>query len=232
MLVQSDPPAFPADTGWIDICPGTEIQFSGAGAYPQNGILYNHSDQTAQFVWNFGDGTTAIGQDVSHTFDEPGGYLVELMIRDQFGCTNANSISQRVRVAAPPQIVLAETPPPICVGDTIQLNALVNTIDSSYSVSAVPTEGNFKATTVLSDSIPLPDGDGASYETSINVSSFSPGQLLTDINDLLGICVNMEHSYLFDLQITIECPSGTSVTLVQQKPNDQRNLHWRTLPIG
>ncbi len=215
-LLVSDPPAVPADTGWIDICPGEEVQFSGSGQYPQDGILYNHSDQTCEFIWNFGDGNLATGTSVSHIFEEPGGYLVELLIRDQFGCINANSISQRVRVAAPPQIVLAPELPPVCVGDTIQLNALVGSIDTTYSVSVAPVESNFRASTIRSDSIPLPDGDGASYETSIHVAGFSPGQVLTDIDDLLGICVNMEHSYMFDLQITISCPNGSSVTLVQQ----------------
>jgi gliding motility-associated-like protein len=203
------------DTTYIDICPGDQVTFSGNGLYPQNGVLYNHSDFTSSFEWTFGDGATGLGLNTSRIYNEPGGYIVQLTITDQFGCTNTNYLSQRVRVATLPEFSLSQDwDNTICVGDTIAIGATVNA-DSSSSVLTVlpPTEGSFISAGVRSDSLPLPDGTGAAYTSSVFFSQFSPGQVLTDINDLLGICVNMEHSYLRDLEISISCPDGTSVTL-------------------
>ncbi len=53
----------------------------------------------------------------------------------------------------------------------------------------------------------------AGYENDLNFTGFTPGQTLNDINKLLGICVNMEHSWMRDLVVFAECPSGTRVML-------------------
>jgi|JI10StandDraft_1071094.scaffolds.fasta_scaffold24069_5 hypothetical protein len=53
----------------------------------------------------------------------------------------------------------------------------------------------------------------AGYENVLNFTGFSQGQTLTDINKLLGICVNMEHSWMRDIVVYGECPNGTRVML-------------------
>ncbi|HNE30229.1 MAG TPA: proprotein convertase P-domain-containing protein, partial [Saprospiraceae bacterium] len=50
-------------------------------------------------------------------------------------------------------------------------------------------------------------------ETSIYFTEFSPGQVLTDVNDLINVCVNMEHSWMRDIEISLHCPNGQSVIL-------------------
>ncbi len=213
-LVNSTPAVMPADTGWIDVCPGQRVFFSGAGAYPQNGAVYNHSDLTSSFRWTFGDGGSAVGPNVSYVFEESGGYIVQLTITDQFGCKNTNFLTQRVRVSTQPTFNvggLLDTE--ICAGDTIRLNSVVDTIDANYVLSARPTTGSFQSGGIRSDSLPLPDGTGVAFSTSISFTDFSPGQVLTNINDLQSICVNMEHSWLHDLEVRITCPSGQSVIL-------------------
>jgi subtilisin-like proprotein convertase family protein len=62
----------------------------------------------------------------------------------------------------------------------------------------------------------LPDGNGAVYTTCITVDWFESDQLLTDINQLLDICVNMEHSYAGDLDIKIISPNGQEADLFTQ----------------
>lgn len=218
ILVSTDPEVMPVDTGYIDACPGDRIFFTGEGMYPQNGIVYDHSDFTSDFFWDFGDGNTAVGPDVSHRYEEPGGYVVQLTITDQFGCTNTNFISQRVRISPPPIFTIGgDLLPEVCAGDTVLLNAAVDTVDVSNNVSVTPTSGSFQSGGVRSDSLPLPDGTGAVYETSINFTDFAPGQVLEDVNDLESICVVMEHSWLFDLDVFISCPDGTQVILQNQE---------------
>ncbi|MBK7335086.1 MAG: proprotein convertase P-domain-containing protein [Saprospirales bacterium] len=215
VLVNSDPAVSPVDTGYIDICPGDQVSFTGHGLFPQNGVVYNHSDLTSTFEWDFGDGAIGLGPNVSHPYPTPGGYVVQLTITDQFGCRNTNFLSQRVRVAPYPVFELSpDWDNEICVGDTIAIGATVSQ-DTSGSVLTIlpPPEGSFQSTGIRSDSLPLPDGTGASYESSIYFSDFAPGQVLTNINDLLGIGINIEHSYVRDLEISLSCPDGTSITL-------------------
>ena len=77
IIGNTDPVIEPVDTGYIDICPGDEVFFNGYGEYPQNGVVYSHSDLTSSFEWDFGDGASSSGKNVSHVYDEPGGYVVE-----------------------------------------------------------------------------------------------------------------------------------------------------------
>jgi subtilisin-like proprotein convertase family protein len=61
--------------------------------------------------------------------------------------------------------------------------------------------------------LPLPDGEGSSYTSAMTFMGFGATQTLTDVNSLLGVCVNMEHSWLRDLQIELICPSGQTAVL-------------------
>ena len=212
-LVSTNPASVPADTGWIDICPGERVFFTGQGLYPQNGFAYNQSDFTTIFEWSFGDGDIAYGPSVSHRYDEPGGYFVQLFLKDVQGCNSTNLISQRVRVAPRPTFNLASIiDDALCVGDTIQLSASVDTLNGQ-NLLVTPGSSAFEIEGTRADSLALPDGTGIPYETSIYFTEFSPGQVLTNINDLTSICVNMEHSWMRDIEISITCPNGQSVVL-------------------
>lgn len=59
----------------------------------------------------------------------------------------------------------------------------------------------------------IPDGVGMSYETTLTISGFDPGQTLQDLSNFRGTCVTMEHSWLRDLQIELICPSGQVIVL-------------------
>ncbi len=213
-ISMSDPEIMPADTGYIDICPGDRVFLTGMGTYPQNGEVYEHSDLTSSFAWDFGDGIQGVGPNVVHTFDEPGGYVMQLKITDVEGCENNNFISQRVRVSPYPVFEEgAALPAEICFGDTVNIRSDISATDTTFNVSATAGTGGFQTEQTRSDSLALPDGTGASYETSVSFTDFSPGQVLTNVEDIVGICVNMEHSWLRDLEIRLRCPDGTEVIL-------------------
>ncbi|MGY6562593.1 MAG: T9SS type B sorting domain-containing protein [Luteibaculaceae bacterium] len=59
----------------------------------------------------------------------------------------------------------------------------------------------------------LPDGNGVSYETSINVSQLQPGATINSASDFQFVCIDMEHSWLGDLQIQLICPNGQTTIL-------------------
>jgi len=215
VLDASTPAAVPADTGWIDICPGDLISLSGSGRYPQNDSLYNQSDNTSTFRWDFGDGATALGPNVQHRYTEPGGYWIQLTIEDERGCTNANFIRQRVRVSGKPRFQRGDNwPQNACQGDTLLLQAAFNTNDpGSGNLFVFQNTLSFPSSSIRSDSLPLPDGSGVAYESSVIFSSFDTGQTLGNISDIRGICLNMEHSWMRDLEISLTCPNGQSVVL-------------------
>ena len=229
-LVQTNPAIAPADTGWIDICPGESVFFEAAGIYPQNGLVYGQSDSTSSFSWSFGDGNTGVGPSVIHTFKEPGGYKVQVLITDTLGCTSTNFISQRVRVAPIPTFDTSQFPKEICVGDSLTLAAAIDDSSSFAAMLVFPSQASFAIEAIRADSTALPDGTGVSYETSISFDQFVPGQTLDDIADLEAICLTIEHSWLRDLEIKLTCPNGTSVVL-HDHPNNLGDEVFLGAPI-
>jgi len=225
----SDPEIMPMDTGWIDACPGQQITLSAlsdAGVFPQEGLFYNHRD-SSEYIWDMGDGKIRYGTAINHTYEQSGGYIIQLKIRDQLGCTNANVVNQRVRISTKPSFNSAlDMVRTGCSGDTITLNAAVNAVNDSSVVSVLPNEGTFLAQRIRSDSLPLPDGTGEIYTTSVTFSNFATGQTLQNEDDILGICLNIEHSWLRDLEISIACPNGQSAIL---HDHPDRNGASRTL---
>lgn len=223
-LVSTTPAVTPVDTGWIDICPGERVFFTGSGAYPQNNYAYSQSDLTTTFEWNFGDGGIAYGPATSHRFNTPGGYFVQLQLTDTMGCRSTNLISQRIRVAQRPDFEVF-APGQICAGDTLHLSAQVGTTDPNKTVSATPQTVSFASEASRSDSLPLPDGTGELYETGILLTQFSPGQVMTSENDLESICVTIEHSWMRDIEITLTCPSGQTIILHDHPGNFGGEVH-------
>ena len=63
------------------------------------------------------------------------------------------------------------------------------------------------------ETLAIPDVLNVDFESSITIDGFDSGQLLTDPNHFRGICVTMEHSWLRDLQIEMDCPSGTTFVM-------------------
>ncbi|MBN2682870.1 MAG: PKD domain-containing protein [Bacteroidales bacterium] len=202
----SNPPAiYDAVDGsyYIDICAGETVTFNAYGNYPENGTSYTQSDATSTFSWNFDDGATGTGTTVNHTYNTEGGFDVDLTITDITGCINANDIGVRVRVSTTP--IFAGTMSndySICVGECANLTGVVTPQLWQY-----PSSQTWAGTTFL------PDGSGVSYTTGLTFDEFNPGQTVTSINDIDEICLNMEHSYVGDLDVYIECPNGQTTQL-------------------
>ena len=200
--------------GAIKICQGDNVSFTGSGDYPQSGTNYVQSDGTSTFEWNFGDGTSATGQSVSHTYTSEGSYYVQLTVTDVQGCVSTNRIDQLVQVSTTPLWTgTSAAPDPICLGETAVLTGVV-----------IPQEHEQICTPVISSPLALPDGTGVSYTTCVNLDCYGPGQTLNNINDFLGICLDMEHSYIGDLQIEITCPTGENV-IMSPYPNGGTNTY-------
>ena len=190
----------------ILVCPGEEITLSGSGQFSEPG-----GGVGAAYIWDIGDGTSISGQTVTFSFDEPGVYIANLNIWDTNtsvfpeGCKNDNRINQYIQVSTTPTFEASEdTVNPICYGDTSTIIPVV-----------VPTPYINECTVPESNVTFLPDGNGAVYQTCIVVDCFEEGQTLELITQLQDICLNIEHSYLGDLDIIIESPNGQQAFLHQ-----------------
>lgn len=213
---------------FIDACPGEPITFVAQGVYNQNGMVYQQSDATTVFTWNFGDGTTATGSTVTHTYSESTGYDFSVSAVDVHGCMSTNYESGKVRISRNP-MALINPPADICSGTSVNFTVGYAT-NSTIVLESI--SGGSNAEQELSDTTFLPDGSGASYTSDLNYTVFASGATLTDISDLLGICTNMEHSYMGDLKIELICPNGSSVILLDYPNSGGGNILGRPVATG
>lgn len=78
------------------------------------------ADPPAQYLWNFGDGTTSAQQNPSHTYTAQGTYTVTLTVTTAGGCAASQQDSDAVRVGTKPAAAFVAAPTSACVGKLIQ----------------------------------------------------------------------------------------------------------------
>ena len=193
-LVSPDP--FPTNQEGsisIGLCPDDEITFSAESAFGTGGF------ELDSLVWNWGDGqveTTAVddGLIVSHSYPEPGEYIVTLTVVDENQCNSTNLQPHQVLVSTLP-IFNTEYTTPIC----LQMEILFKGDETTLAVS---------------EEADLPDATGVAFTSELFIDFFEQDQVLEDCDDLELITANIEHSFIGDLSFWITCPDGTEVLLM------------------
>jgi gliding motility-associated-like protein len=83
------------DTMTVQLSGGLDPDFhaSTTESYcaPHQIVFYNHNIPALSATWNFGDGTTATGDTVTHTYTNPGTYIVTMTVTLANGCTGSKS---------------------------------------------------------------------------------------------------------------------------------------------
>ena len=122
----------------------------------------------------------------------------------------------RIRVGTEPVINLLADPSTVCPGIVSSIGSDVNS-DLNFSAD-IETGGweSFPCQDEFAEETYLPDGSGVSYETSITLDCFGESQVLQNVNDILSVDINMEHSYSGDLDIILTSPNGVQVILFEQ----------------
>lgn len=189
-------PATDADN-ILRICQGQQVTFNGTAAFGTDGT-------GATYEWNLGNGTAIVsGQTQTETYTNPGVYFVRFTVTDATGCFDRELIDLTIQVSTDPDFTGTRAQNnTICFGDTTTLTGVV--APQRFSLSPSPP---------IAGTTFLPDGSGVSYQTCIDVDLFAPGATVTNASDLLNIFVNMEHSYLGDLDISVTAPNGSTVAL-------------------
>jgi subtilisin-like proprotein convertase family protein len=203
-VLDSTNPAVNAE-GIIEVCSGDLISLSGSGIFENDGT-------GATYTWDLGDGNLLNGQNINFSYDQPGVYLVNLDIRDtnmdnfMDGCPNTNSINQVIRVSGAPDFTGTQADDStLCFGDSTTIEGVADPLLLFYNCPPPESVETF-----------LPDGSGVAYSTCINVTCFADDAVLTDVSQIIDICMNIEHSYSGDLDIFIQSPNGQEIRLFDQ----------------
>ncbi|MCB0794300.1 MAG: gliding motility-associated C-terminal domain-containing protein [Flavobacteriales bacterium] len=184
------------------VCQNEMITFDASASFAAPGF------SIVEYHWDFADGVqdSLSGAVVQHAYDEPGEYVVQVVLTDDNGCQSTNFVDLVVWVSTTPSFQGTTESLQVCQGDTVDLLAV-----------ATPTTWTELPFADFGDGIYLPDEFGVPFNSIITYNDvFQPGAVLTDIDDLLSVCVSMEHSFMGDLVISLTCPNGQTVTFHEQ----------------
>ncbi|UAB74495.1 T9SS type B sorting domain-containing protein [Mesoflavibacter sp. SCSIO 43206] len=199
--LDSSSPA-PNGDGYIRVCTGDPITLNGSANFSVDGT-------GATYEWDLGDGNTVSGQTATFSYPNPGVYIVNLNVTDTntdpdpSGCSNTNLINQVIQVSTEPDFTgTAASASTACFGEQVTLTGVANQVEFINDCTPPVSGTTF-----------LPDGSGATYQTCVTVDCYESSLTLTDVNQIVAICVNMEHSYMGDLDINIISPNGQTAVL-------------------
>ena len=105
-----DPEPFDDFEASVGVCPGQDVTFDGSTSVADGEPL-------EYWIWNWGDGQvdSTLTEVASHAYDEPGEYLVSLVVADENSCTSVNLDVYQVLVSTIP-IFNADFSSPLCTG--------------------------------------------------------------------------------------------------------------------
>lgn len=196
----------PAGYGMMG-CEGQAILFSAQSSnVPPGNTLIN-------YIWNFGDGSAPVNTSsptIEHTYTSFGQYLVHLTVITNTGCSSTNATQFQVMVSTRPLFLDLDDIDP---GPHLTCaNPSLLTFDAG---DVQHTPWNAVPPLVVSEPLYLPDVLFVPFSSTLSFDQFPAGTTISSCNDLQHVFVNMEHAFVGDLDIWIECPNGTTVSLSQ-----------------
>ena len=189
---------------YFDLCAGETLSLQASPELSEN----------TSIEWLLDGVIESNTDEFEETFDDFGGHILTITTTEE-GC-DAYSEQVRIRVGTEPVINLSADPSTVCPGIVSSIGSDINS-DLNFSAE-IETGGweSFPCEDEFAEETYLPDGSGVSYETSITLDCFGEEQVLTNVNDIISIDINMEHSYTGDLTIHLTSPDGTQVILFDQ----------------
>lgn len=221
----------------IDICTGDSVILKAEPQFPYNDASYHQTEQNCIYIWGFGDddaGYDTVHYDpyISHKWNKISGYDLNLYIVDTStgGCTAKNTLTARVRISQNP-IKTVNQIPDMCSGDrqpvSVDYSGTSTIVIDSMHINQSERE-IFETKTFLPDGGGTQGGSGC-YTSTITFASFPAGLTLSDGNEILDVCMNIEHSSVGDLGIALSCPDGKTATL---KYNTKSKEGLKTVFLG
>ncbi len=201
----------------VDICMGDSVVLVAKPLFPENDNVYHQEASDCIYEWSFGDGEAAtVNYDtqVGHSWTELSGYDLMLVVEDtnNGGCRSRNMLNTRIRIATNP-IKTVQQLPDMCSGTEMGFTVGYGA-NSQIIVDSIDFSRGAKESYV--NTVFIPDGpycDVLCYEAPVTFDQFTPGATVGSADDIMSVCINMEHSYIGDLGFQIICPNGQSTVL-------------------
>jgi gliding motility-associated-like protein len=178
----------------LKICPGQSISLDAINSTAGSASIN-------EYKW-LSKKDTVIDVTYKSLFQDALGIFIELRVTNSLGCSNINKEKVKVLVSTHPHFNGTAGDHEICLGEPACLNGIVSS--TPYQEPTPIYTGG---------SLALPDQTGVFFMSNLEYSQFKTGQKLSSINDLKSICIDIEHSYISDLKITIICPNGQTANL-------------------
>ena len=162
-----------------DVVTGQSIAFSATASDPDG--------DPVTYAWDFGDGGTAIGQNVSRSYAAPGTYTARITVSDGKGGTATDTVGVTVTQAnRNPTVTISRTP----TGDVVAGTAIAFTAtgtdadgdtltyawdfgDSSSSTTQNPSK-TYAAAGAYTVRVTVSDGKGGTGTTTVPVTILAP----------------------------------------------------------
>lgn len=201
------------------LCIGDGVIFKGHGDYSFNYGYYTPSDATSYFVWdmaNEGDTLQGLGlTTITYAdYQKTGCYDIVLDIVDEYGCGTDIRTSIKVRTSANP-IKTIFTLSDICNNSSLPVNMGYDGEDATLTLREI--ENNETVSKTYESVTFIPDGCRCTnpnyFEAPVLFTEFPNTAKINRARDICSICINMEHTFMGDLFMTIVCPTGQEAVL-------------------
>ncbi len=191
----------PGTVDTLTLCQGLTTVLDGSASTAADG------QGISSYIWSVGQTVldTTTTPDLPHVFGPSGVYHATLRVVDDAGCASWHADTVLVLVSATPSFEGSHVSTPACAPAVVDLQGEA----APVPLFASPVE-------CRDFSSALPDDVGPAFEFTIPVSTGSAGELVTSVEQIGSICLDLEHSFMGDLVIQVVCPSGESVMLHAQ----------------
>lgn len=203
------------DTGYINVCQGEIVNFEANLNFPYSsdvtGVGYSQNTGNVTVEWDVNNVLTT-GLSASLTASQSIGYLVKMTVTDAVPYDFVKrQLVFKVRVSPTPLFGgTRANPDTLCLGGQSEL---IGGVSASDTVGAQSMPSSISASGTFGQEMYLPDGSGAQYQTTVDITTFPAGYTIQSAYDISEICVEMSHTYNGDLEAAIECPNGQRATL-------------------
>ena len=189
--------------------------FSAQIDFPHNNETYEQTIENTSFLWYVFDNKSiqsyeGMGLDELTDSLDPGAYAIRLTTTDANRCT---VVSEDVyfNISVPPTFVGTTASSDVYLGTEVSLIGVVNPIESR------PSEIH---DVYNNEQICLVDNTYLEWSICLSVTDFTPGQSIQSETDIESIGMQIEHSWMGELDIIIQCPNGQSMTLFNRSCRD------------
>jgi len=187
----------------LHVVPSPNAHISGPSMLCSGSSTLLTADSALSYLWNTGATTQSI--EVNST----GVYSVT--VTNEYGCTDTDTFQITNAVTVDPLVNIHLMD--LCAGNTY-------TFSTGYNATDNFVIGGNESTLSMTDTVFLPDGVycspyGCSYQSPLTFTDFAQGAMVTNMNDIRYVRVNMEHSFAADIYINITCPNGQKADILR-----------------